>query len=111
MKKLSDAIGSRNPGSSYAKGSDKLPRPTSPHSTASFDRSGGVGVCPRCLCVWFPHRRGQSCPEGPHGRTVARLLLAGCCDHFIPLDHVQDHLQTIDPNHPHATSVRTRNKL
>jgi hypothetical protein len=111
MSHVSHALRSRNRRSSQAKGHDKPLGPTSSIRPASIDRSGMVGLCPRCLRVWFPHRRRQSCPEGPHGRTLARRLLARCCDYFIPLDHVRDHLQTIDSIHPHATSVRTRNKL
>jgi hypothetical protein len=67
-----------------------------------------LALCTRCFCVWFPAKKGQPCPEGPHGATLLQPLLAKCCDLDISLDEIQDHLQTADPVHPHATWLRRR---
>jgi len=69
-----------------------------------------VGVCTRCFRVWFPAKKSQACPEGPHGRTVTQPLLARCCDLHIPLEDVQDHLQTDEPIHLRRTRLRRRER-
>ena len=56
-------------------------------------RGSGFFHCKKCGLVWFgAPENNHVCPEGPHGRPVAVVLLCRKCDLDVPLAQLSEHL-------------------